>query len=166
MSNFCHKNVTRRCAIALGVKTVPIAVIAASSLSILQSCGSSSTKNTETATETDSKTATGTGTGAALTLSFSQYPSLETTGGSVPAKINGSDVYVTRVSTDKVITVSTLCTHEQCPINAYNASNQQYFCPCHGSMFNADGSVAVGPAKRALKTYPSTITKTGVSITT
>lgn len=158
MSNSRHKCVSRRCAIALGVKTVPIAVLAASSLSMLQACGKSSSKDsTDTGTNTS-------GGGTALTLAFAQFPSLEKVGGSIQSKINNTDVYVTRVSEDKIITVSMACTHEQCPVNPYDSGSQQYFCPCHGSIFNADGSVANGPARKPLTTYPSTITKTGVDI--
>jgi Rieske Fe-S protein len=43
-----------------------------------------------------------------------------------------------------------VCTHAGCTPGAPNADHI-LACPCHGSKFNADGSVAGGPAKLPLK---------------
>ena len=37
------------------------------------------------------------------------------------------------------------CSHLGCSV-AYNASQQRFECPCHGSMFNVNGQVTHGPA--------------------
>lgn len=42
------------------------------------------------------------------------------------------------------------CNHERCTVK-WQANNQQFVCPCHGSAFKLDGSIAKGPATEALK---------------
>ena len=42
-----------------------------------------------------------------------------------------------------------VCTHNGCAPSAPNAEGL-LICPCHGANFNADGSVAKGPAKKPL----------------
>ncbi len=41
------------------------------------------------------------------------------------------------------------CTHLGCPVD-WRASAKLFFCPCHGGVYNEDGSVAGGPPPRAL----------------
>ena len=48
------------------------------------------------------------------------------------------------------------CTHLQCPVSVVPPSNGNaayYACPCHGSMFNIDGTVRRGPAPVPLKRH-------------
>lgn len=48
------------------------------------------------------------------------------------------------------------CTHLQCPVSVVPPSNgnQAYYaCPCHGSLFNIDGTVRRGPAPVPLKRH-------------
>ena len=45
------------------------------------------------------------------------------------------------------------CTHLGCPVH-WLAAPKIFLCPCHGSVFNGDGTVAGGPAPRALFQYP------------
>lgn len=103
------------------------------------------------------------------TFNFSDYPQLQTAGGSIHVTIaaaSGSkDLYVTRVDATTVDTVSTICTHAGCTINPYNSSSQNYLCACHGSVFSATGAVTNGPATIPLPSYASTLTSTGVQVT-
>lgn len=45
--------------------------------------------------------------------------------------------------------ISTVCPHLGCTVD-WNASEQRFICPCHGSQFDADGAVKKGPASRGL----------------
>lgn len=47
----------------------------------------------------------------------------------------------------QVYAISTVCTHLGCIVKA---AADGFACPCHGSQFEADGTVRRGPAPRAL----------------
>jgi Rieske Fe-S protein len=100
---------------------------------------------------------------------FVSFPSLENPGGSIQATIQATsgtkNVFITRVDATTVDTVSTICTHAGCTLSPYSPGTQSYGCPCHGSIFAADGTVQVGPATQPLPSYPSVITLTGILIT-
>jgi Rieske Fe-S protein len=51
---------------------------------------------------------------------------------------------------DADITVlSSLCPHLGCPVN-WQPDQAQFFCPCHGGVFDATGRPVAGPPPRAL----------------
>ena len=51
---------------------------------------------------------------------------------------------------EAVIALASTCTHQGCTI----AWQEDLFaCPCHGSKFNPDGSVVIGPAEQALEIF-------------
>ncbi|MEE8386776.1 MAG: Rieske (2Fe-2S) protein, partial [Dehalococcoidia bacterium] len=54
--------------------------------------------------------------------------------------------------------LSAVCTHLRCTVDSFQPANDNYpfrhaFCPCHGSVFDGDGNVVVGPAPRPLEFY-------------
>jgi menaquinol-cytochrome c reductase iron-sulfur subunit len=49
------------------------------------------------------------------------------------------------------------CTHLGCPVN-WNQVAELFLCPCHGGVYNADGTVAGGPPPHALSNVPVRIT--------
>lgn len=55
---------------------------------------------------------------------------------------------------------SAVCTHLGCTVNHFQ-SDQKFHCPCHGSVFAADGSVVHGPAPRALQWFEVTEARDG-----
>jgi menaquinol-cytochrome c reductase iron-sulfur subunit len=57
------------------------------------------------------------------------------------------------------------CTHLGCPVN-WLAAPEIFLCPCHGSVFNGNGTVAGGPAPRPLFTYPVRVQSGRVQIKT
>ncbi len=59
------------------------------------------------------------------------------------------DVVVTQPSSGDFKAFSTKCTHKGCAVNA--VANGTIDCPCHGSKFNLDGTVAHGPATKPLE---------------
>jgi menaquinol-cytochrome c reductase iron-sulfur subunit len=67
------------------------------------------------------------------------------------------DVWVIKRSTTDVTVFSPLCTHLSCRYG-WKESQQQFACPCHGSVFDVQGEVVAGPAPRPLDILPHKIT--------
>jgi Rieske Fe-S protein len=50
--------------------------------------------------------------------------------------------------------MSAACTHAGCPVSVISAgSAEELSCPCHGSLFDANGQVRRGPARAPLQHY-------------
>ncbi|WP_373864756.1 QcrA and Rieske domain-containing protein [Nocardia pseudovaccinii] len=58
------------------------------------------------------------------------------------------DTVVTHPSPGNYQAFSVICTHAGCAVNTISGGTIN--CPCHGSRFNLDGSVATGPATQPL----------------
>jgi menaquinol-cytochrome c reductase iron-sulfur subunit len=61
-------------------------------------------------------------------------------------------VWLRRNSTDSFTAYAIYCTHLGCPIH-WLPDAKIFLCPCHGSVFTANGQVAGGPAPRPLFQY-------------
>lgn len=94
-----------------------------------------------------------------LDLSDSANTALNTNGGSLVK--NG--IIVGRTTSGAYIAVSAACTHEQTTV-LYQAANQRFFCPNHGSTFTESGAVTLGPATRALTQYNTELSGTSLRI--
>ena len=70
------------------------------------------------------------------------------------------DVVVTQPTAGVFKGFSSSCTHKGCAVN--KVADGTIDCPCHGSKFNLDGSVANGPATKPLE--PAAVTVQGDSI--
>jgi nitrite reductase/ring-hydroxylating ferredoxin subunit len=58
--------------------------------------------------------------------------------------------------------MSSVCTHQGCPTSIVGGASQpSLYCPCHGSMFSATGTVIRGPARRALQHYELDVSSSG-----
>jgi Rieske Fe-S protein len=62
------------------------------------------------------------------------------------------DIVVTQPTAGKFTGLSSVCTHAGC--NVSKIADGTIDCPCHGSRFNLDGSVAKGPATKPLESKP------------
>jgi Rieske Fe-S protein len=60
------------------------------------------------------------------------------------------DVVVTQPAAGEFKAFSSTCTHKGCAVN--KIADGTIDCPCHGSKFNLDGTVANGPATKPLET--------------
>lgn len=59
------------------------------------------------------------------------------------------NVFINRNAQSEIIVLSLKCTHLGCNLN-YDKQKQLFICPCHGSVFNIDGTNIKGPAKISL----------------
>ena len=66
-------------------------------------------------------------------------------------EIDGEKYGAYRDNLGMIHVVSAICTHMKCVVN-WNAGEQTWDCPCHGSRFNYDGRVIEGCAYRDLPT--------------
>jgi menaquinol-cytochrome c reductase iron-sulfur subunit len=57
------------------------------------------------------------------------------------------------------------CTHLGCPVRWF-ADPKLFLCPCHGGVYNTDGSVAGGPPPKPLGRYPVRVRSGQVEILT
>jgi glycine/D-amino acid oxidase-like deaminating enzyme/nitrite reductase/ring-hydroxylating ferredoxin subunit len=75
-------------------------------------------------------------------------------------KLGKSHVAVRKAASGSLHALSASCTHEGC-IVTWNNADQTWDCPCHGSIFSADGKVIHGPAVEPLgvKRLPPSWTK-------
>lgn len=64
--------------------------------------------------------------------------------------VNGKKVAAYKKNDEELITLSPVCTHMGCIVD-WNKSDKTWDCPCHGSRYEADGTVKRGPAKKNLK---------------
>jgi cytochrome b6-f complex iron-sulfur subunit len=55
---------------------------------------------------------------------------------------------------------SAVCTHLGCTVGFF-PSDDRFHCPCHGSVFAADGKVLHGPAPRPLDWFEVTLARDG-----
>jgi Rieske Fe-S protein len=65
------------------------------------------------------------------------------------------EVVVTQPSAGVFKGFSTTCTHAGCTLN--KIADGTIDCPCHGSKFNLDGTVAKGPAQKPLEAKNVTV---------
>lgn len=65
-------------------------------------------------------------------------------------------IWAIKHSPSDVTVFSPVCTHLGCYYK-WNAADNHFECPCHGSVFSIDGKVLGGPAPRPLDTLPHRI---------
>ncbi len=71
--------------------------------------------------------------------------------------------WLRRKSEDEFIAFSINCTHLGCPVR-WIPDSELFLCPCHGGVYNKDGSYAAGPPPKGLTHYPVRVRKNEVEI--
>jgi len=79
-------------------------------------------------------------------------------------QISALDVIVSQDASG-LYAFSDLCTHDRCPVNP-PAANGHTYCACHGSRFDGNGAVLVGPASRPLPHFALTVCDGSVYVDT
>ncbi len=64
--------------------------------------------------------------------------------------LNGRKVAAFRDRDGRLIFNSPVCTHLRCIVR-WNAADETWDCPCHGSRFKPDGEIFSGPAETPLE---------------
>jgi len=62
-------------------------------------------------------------------------------------------VYVIKGATGELGVLSSICPHMGCTV-AWREDQNQFYCPCHGSVFTPDGAYVSGPSPRAMDALP------------
>lgn len=76
--------------------------------------------------------------------------------------LKGDPTYIV-VTDDAAIAsygINAVCTHLGCVV-PWNASENKFICPCHGSQYNAEGKVVRGPAPLSLALAQADVTDDG-----
>jgi menaquinol-cytochrome c reductase iron-sulfur subunit len=76
-----------------------------------------------------------------------------------------SAAWLRRDSEIQFTAFSVHCTHLGCPVRWFGEA-ELFLCPCHGGVYNADGSVAAGPPPHPLPQYPVQVRNGQVEILT
>jgi cytochrome b6-f complex iron-sulfur subunit len=98
-----------------------------------------------------------------VTFTVQQLPALAQVGGSVTGHAAGVPfpLVVLRASASQMLAFDARCPHLGC---AVSGAQKLLICPCHGSLFDVDGSVKLGPAERPLTALPVTFDGTRVVV--
>ena len=65
---------------------------------------------------------------------------------------------------ERLFALSAICTHKECKLKAQR--DRSFYCPCHGSTFDARGHALQGPAKRDLPVFDTFVSKRGELLVT
>jgi cytochrome b6-f complex iron-sulfur subunit len=77
-----------------------------------------------------------------------------------PTFLAEEKIFVFRDREKGFAVASAVCTHLGCTV-AYFQSDEHFHCPCHGSVFAADGAVQHGPAPRPLEWFEVALARDG-----
>ena len=64
----------------------------------------------------------------------------------------------------KLFALSAICTHKKCPLKSQ--PDHSFYCPCHGSTFDPEGHVTLGPAERDLPVCATAVDERGQLLVT
>jgi cytochrome b6-f complex iron-sulfur subunit len=96
-----------------------------------------------------------------LDLADDANRNLRTVGGFM---ISGN-ILIARTSNEMVVALSKNCTHQGTEL-VFRSAQGDLFCNNHGSAFNTNGTVKVGPAATALRVFPANLNNNVVTVTT
>ncbi len=73
--------------------------------------------------------------------------------------------WLQRKSEKEFVAFAINCTHLGCPVRWVDDA-ELFLCPCHGGVYNKDGSYAAGPPPHGLNKYPVRVKNNNVEILT
>ena len=102
--------------------------------------------------------------GGKITVKLADAPELAKPGGAIKLKAPGDTILLWREGENTFHATSIVCTHRGCEVEVAE-EGKSLVCPCHGSLFEADGEVRRGPAVLPLKRYPVDLRGDELSVT-
>jgi len=153
---------TRREFCANACRGASVAALAGALGAMLEGCGGGNPTGPESSAN-PLPVVTGDATSAAVTLTVDSGSPLAAVGGMALVQTSIGDFLVAHTGDGTYVALSATCTHQACTITGY--SNQDYVCPCHGSMYSTSGQVLSGPAPRALARYQTQLSGNLLTIT-
>ncbi|MBI4420363.1 MAG: Rieske (2Fe-2S) protein [Gemmatimonadetes bacterium] len=95
-----------------------------------------------------------------IRLAPRNFTQLERPGGHLKIRPAGTEttLYVIATGEGRFVVLSSICTHLSCTVRV---EGTELRCPCHGSTFDLEGKVLLGPATRPLQRYPASLTPEG-----
>ena len=83
-----------------------------------------------------------------------------------PFLVTKGRFFILHSEADRIMAVYRKCTHLGCTV-PWNAAEDQFHCPCHGSLFDKKTAVVKGgPAPRPLDVFPITVEDGQVTVDT
>ncbi len=93
--------------------------------------------------------------GSVLTVTADNIPEV----GETPYRNTAGKFYLVR-NEDGLLALYWKCTHLGCTV-PWNAGEDRFHCPCHGSIFFRNGVKESGPAPRPMDIFPVTVLPSG-----
>jgi Rieske Fe-S protein len=78
----------------------------------------------------------------------------------VPVFLAEESVFVFRDRNHGFAACTATCTHLGCTVQ-WSPGDRRFYCPCHGSIYDASGKVLAGPAPRPLDWFEVRLSKDG-----
>lgn len=118
----------------------------------------------DTEPDTNNPPASGDGittTANAITVNLTLATSLAASGGWV--LVTASKVLIVNMGGNTYNALTSICTHQQCDKD-WTFANNVFTCTCHNSRFDRNGAVVNGPATQPLRTYPTSVSGTTLTV--
>ena len=87
---------------------------------------------------------------------------LTETSGAVLVESTAGVFLLARTGANSYSAIDAVCSHESCTVTG--ADGATYVCPCHGSRYDRNGQVLQGPARAALRQFPTSFSDGMVTI--
>jgi Rieske Fe-S protein len=96
-------------------------------------------------------TVDGTRAASGITVTIDSSSPLASVGGAALVRSSVGEFLVAHTGQNAFSAMTATCTHQTCTITGFQ--NQNFVCPCHGSTFDLNGHVLIGPAPASLRQY-------------
>jgi cytochrome b6-f complex iron-sulfur subunit len=127
----------------------------------LQSCGSPTSPSGTSAPLL--ATINGTAASGTVTATIDATSPLASAGGAALVQSSAGNFLVSRTAQDTFTALTAICTHEGCTVDRF--ASPVFVCPCHGSQYNTNGAVVMGPANNPLRQFTTRFANNVLTIT-